>query len=142
MSSISRKAKAAEMQAQLAQLSAVPIEAAPVPPLPITPARTRELASIPSNGPAPEPPAPLPSPAQAPRGRQWRTQGVTVYPADDERVERLAEFFKRRRIKFGKRGNLSLLIGAGLAELDRLAATNPDALIAVVRATMTERESA
>jgi hypothetical protein len=76
------------------------------------------------------------------RGRQWRTQGVTVYPADDERVERLADFFRRRRIKFGKRGNLSLLIGAGLAELDGLATTNPDALIAIVRATMAERQNA
>jgi hypothetical protein len=129
------------MQAQLAQLSAVPSEAAPAPPLPITSVRTRELASIPSNASTAESPTPLAS-APAPRRRQWRTQGVTVYPADDERVDRLAEFFKRRRIKFGKRGNLSLLIGAGLAELDRLATTNPDALIAVVRATMGERESA
>jgi hypothetical protein len=64
--------------------------------------------------------------------------GFTIYPAD-ERVERLADFFKRRRVKFGKRGNLSLLIGAGLAELDRLRDTDPDALLAIVKSTMTER---
>lgn len=141
MATSSRKNRAAEMAAQLAQYSALPVETAPAPPLPVS--RTRELANItPEASPvATSSQVPEPTMPSTPidRGRQWRTQGVTIYPSDDERVDRLAQFFKARRVRFGRRGNLSLLIGAGLAELDRLRDDDPDALIAIVTSTMHER---
>jgi hypothetical protein len=140
MAASSRKNRAAEMAAQLAQYSALPVDTAATPPLPVS--RTRELANVvPVAAPVtpPELQQEIASPASSARGRQWRTQGVTVYPSDDERVDRLAQFFKSRRVRFGRRGNLSLLIGAGLAELDRLRDLDPDALIAIVRSTMDER---
>jgi hypothetical protein len=140
MAASSRKNRAAEMAAQLAQYSALPVDTAATPPLPIS--RTRELANVtPQAAPVAPPPVLQPEIAPAPvaRGRQWRTQGVTVYPSDDERVDRLAQFFKSRHVRFGRRGNLSLLIGAGLAELDRLRYLYPDALIAIVKSTMDER---
>jgi hypothetical protein len=139
MAASSRKNRAAEMAAQLAQYSALPTDTAATPPLPIS--RTRELANVTSAAPVTPPPVLQPEiePAPVARGRQWRTQGVTVYPSDDERVDRLAQFFKSRHVRFGRRGNLSLLIGAGLAELDRLRDLDPDALIAIVKSTMDER---
>jgi hypothetical protein len=142
MATSSRKNRAAEMAAQLAQYSALPVETTAAPPLPVS--RTRVLANIHPETPpvaiSPQVPEPETMPSvPIDRVRQWRTQGVTVYPSDDERVDRLAQFFKARRVRFGRRGNLSLLIGAGLAELDRLRDEDPDALIAIVTSTMHER---
>ena len=136
-----RKTKAAEMAAQLAQYSAIAAESTSAPPLPIQQAPTAApIPQIALTTPQPDPIAePLAHPVTL--GRQWRTQGVTIYPADDERVERLATFFKRRRVKFGKRGNLSLLIGAGLAQLDRLLESDPEQLLAIVTSTMLERST-
>lgn len=82
--------------------------------------------------------APVPGPPQQARG--WRSQGVTVYGIDDERLERLARFFKMHGVRFGRRGQISLLAGAGIAALEKLIMTDPTALLAIVQATMRERE--
>jgi hypothetical protein len=72
--------------------------------------------------------------------RTWRSQGVTIYSVDDVRLERLAQFFKARRIRFGRRGQISLLAGAGIAALERLLDTDPVALLEIVKTAMRERE--
>jgi hypothetical protein len=72
--------------------------------------------------------------------RIWRSQGITVYSVDDTRLERLAEFFKSRRIRFGRRGQISLLAGAGIAALERLLEGDPATLLEIVKTTMHERE--
>jgi hypothetical protein len=72
--------------------------------------------------------------------RGWRSQGITVYSVDDTRLERLAQFFKAHRIRFGRRGQISLLAGAGIAALERLLDKDPEALMEIVQATMRERE--
>lgn len=77
-------------------------------------------------------------PAIAPRS--WRSQGITVYDMDDARLERLAAFFKARGIKFGRRGQISLLAGAGIAALERLLDVDPTALLTIVDGTMRERK--
>ena|SRR2546423_1116334 len=72
--------------------------------------------------------------------RGWRSQGITVYSVDDVRLERLAQFFKSRRVRFGRRGQISLLAGAGIAALERLLEVDPVALLEIVQSTMGERE--
>jgi len=72
--------------------------------------------------------------------RTWRSQGVTIYSVDDIRLEKLAQFFKTRRMRFGRRGQISLLAGAGIAALERLLEADPAALLAIVKHTMRERE--
>lgn len=95
--------------------------APPTPPLPV---------DVPASG--------VPATAVPPPAR-WRSQGITVYDSDDERLERLASFFKGRGVRFGRRGQISLLAGAGIAALERLLALDPTALVAIVEGTMRER---
>lgn len=80
----------------------------------------------------------VPAPAVPPTAR-WRSQGITVYDSDDERLERLARLFKDRGVRFGRRGQISLLAGAGIAALERLLAVDPTALVSIVEGTLRER---
>ena len=95
-----------------------------------------------SGAPMPEVTPPrLPPLVPADATRKWRSQGITVYDMDDERLERLAAFFKARGVRFGRRGQISLLAGAGIAALERLLAVDPTSLLAIVESTMQERRS-
>jgi hypothetical protein len=90
-----------------------------------------------------KPASPLPLPPLPPEEeplRDWRSQGITVYSVDDARLERLAQFFKSRRVRFGRRGQISLLAGAGIAALERLLEVDPVTLLEIVQTTMRERE--
>jgi hypothetical protein len=124
-----RQKKALAMKERLRQFSQAPSDSdGPLP----------GMSEAVGNGP-PIPSSTLPEPATE-LIRMWRTQGVTVYSVDDVRLERLAQFFKTRRIRFGRRGQISLLAGAGIAALERLLEADPAALLEIVKTTMHERE--
>jgi hypothetical protein len=127
-----RQKKAFAMKERLRQFSQAPSDSdGPLP----------GMGEVTGNGVQSAPTQTLPElEAESEPTRTWRTQGVTVYSVDDVRLERLAQFFKAHRIRFGRRGQISLLAGAGIAALERLLEADSAALLEIVKTTMRERE--
>ena len=72
----------------------------------------------------------------------WRTQGIVVHDADYLRLDAIESFMKKAGKIKGRRGvGLSLCLGAGLAELDRLRQTDPDRLITLLATAKYNRKS-
>jgi hypothetical protein len=129
-----RKEKVDAMRARLKEFSQGPTTDSAAGPLPgVAYVGTDEKPPLQVSSLPPMPPEEQPN-------REWRSQGITVYSVDDARLERLAQFFKSRRVRFGRRGQISLLAGAGIAALEHLLDVDPGALLEIVQNTMRERE--
>jgi hypothetical protein len=64
--------------------------------------------------------------ASTPRSEKvYRSQGLTVYPTDDELVDEMLMFLRRHKIRLGRKAGFSLFARAGLRLLDELRQNDP-----------------
>ena len=114
-----------------APIQIVPIETPTTLPGPAVPtlAPDVELLARPpaSNASLTPPPQAGSSELTAPSrdAKVYRSQGLTVYPTDDELVDEMLMFLRRHKIRLGRKAGFSLFARAGLRLLDELRQSDP-----------------